>query len=211
MFYESVNQAVLARVPRTTRRLLDIGCGTGALGQKIKEGMNCLVVGFNNSEAEVALAKGRIDQVLVCDLNSFEPPDMDRFDCIVCSHVLEHLCQPEEVLKRLLHLLAPDGTLVVALPNVLFWRQRLHFLRGSFRYTDGGLMDRTHFRFFDWSTAQNLLTGSGYSIVYAEADGSLPLARFLFRAGEWIDRAALRLFPGLFGFQFVFVCRPNGN
>jgi hypothetical protein len=72
-------------------------------------------------------------------------------------------------------------------------------------------MDRTHYRFFDWVTAQELLTQSGYSIVDAAADGSFPVSRFFFRAGEMFDRLALRFFPGLFGFQFVFVCRLNGN
>jgi hypothetical protein len=65
--------------------------------------------------------------------------------------------------------------IIVALPNVLHWKQRLEFLKGHFKYTEGGLMDRTHFRFFDWQTAQDLLTQSGYQITQAEADGSFPL------------------------------------
>jgi SAM-dependent methyltransferase len=205
--YGAVNQPVLARVPPMTKRLLDIGCGTGALGRKIKEELDCHVVGITHSDSEAALAGEHIDQVLVCDLNSFEPLDMDQFDCIVCSHVLEHLYQPDELLKRVRHLLSPEGTLIVALPNVLFWRQRLNFLRGNFRYTEGGLMDRTHYRFFDWVTAQELFTESGYSVIEAGADGTFPLSRFLFSAGQWLDRAALKALPGLFGFQFVFVCR----
>jgi SAM-dependent methyltransferase len=211
MIYDGVNHPLLARVPKTTTRLLDVGCGAGALGRKIRTAMNCRVVGITHSTAEAALAKDCIDEVWVCDLNSFAPPVTDSFDCIVCSHVLEHVVCPEEVLKRLLGLLSPQGTLIVALPNILFWRQRLDFLRGHFRYTDGGLMDRTHYRFFDWSSAQALLTESGYSIADASADGFFPLSRFLYRAGEMCDRAALKLFPGLFGFQFVFICHPNGN
>jgi len=209
--YEAANLPLLARVPRTVRRLLDVGCGTGTLGQRVKEEIECQVVGITHSDLEAALASRRIDQVLVRDLNNLELPDTQPFDCIVCSHVLEHLYRPEEVLKQLANLLLPDGTLIVALPNVLFWRQRLNFLRGDFKYTDGGLMDRTHYRFFDWVTAQELLTLSGYSIVDAVADGSLPLSRFLFRVGEILDSTALRLFPGLFGFQFVFVCQLNGS
>lgn len=211
MIYEAFNQAVLARVPETTRRLLDLGCGSGALGRKIKETLECRVVGVTYSEAEAAQAAQCLDEVLVCDLNSFRPLAAGEFDCIICSHVLEHLYQPDEVLKRLRRGLSPDGVLIVALPNVLHWRQRLNFFRGSFRYTDGGLMDRTHYRFFDWTTAHELLTESGYRVVEAVADGSFPLSRFLSRAGEKLDRAALKKFPGLFGFQFVFMCHPNGD
>ena len=211
MIYGALNEPVLARVPKTAKRLLDIGCGSGALGRKIKEELDCHVVGVTFSEAEAAIAGHHLDEVLVCDLNSFELPPIDQFDCIICSHVLEHLYEPNEVLRRLRRSLSPGGTLIVALPNVMYWRQRLEFLRDNFKYTEGGLMDRTHYRFFDWATAQELLKGSGYAVVDARADGRFPLSRFLSRAGEGLDRAALKTFPGLFGFQFVFVCRPNGD
>jgi SAM-dependent methyltransferase len=211
MIYEAVNHAVLASIPKTTRRLLDLGCGSGALGQKIKDEINCQVVGVTYCEAEATLAAQRLDEVILCDINSFESEEPGRFDCIVCSHVLEHLYRPDEVLKGLRRELSPGGTLVVALPNVLHWRQRLEFLRGNFKYTEGGLMDSTHYRFFDWQTAQELVARSGYSIVDSRADGSFPLSRFIFPVGKRLDRAASKMFPGLFGFQFVFICLPRDN
>lgn len=211
IIYGAVNEAVLARVPKTARRVLDLGCGTGALGRKIKEAMNCQVVGVTYNEAEAELAAEHLDEVLVCDLNSFTSGEAGRFDCIICSHVLEHLYRPDKALAQLRRELCADGTLIVALPNVLYWRQRFEFLRGSFKYTDGGLMDRTHYRFFDWTTARELLTAGGFAIVEAQADGGFPLSRFLRQAGKGLDRAALKAAPGLFGFQFIFVCRSNGN
>jgi SAM-dependent methyltransferase len=207
MIYEALNESVLLRIPKTTRRLLDVGCGSGMLGERIKTELDCHVVGLTHSESEAAIAAQRLDQVLVCDLNTLDPCEVGEFDCIVCSHVLEHLCDPDEVLRRLGHALSDEGTLIVALPNILYWRQRLDFLRGKFRYTDGGLMDRTHYRFFDWITAQELLAESGFKIIDAGLDGGFPLSRILLRVGGRVDHAALKLFPGLFGFQFVFVCR----
>ncbi|HEY8188020.1 MAG TPA: class I SAM-dependent methyltransferase [Pyrinomonadaceae bacterium] len=211
MMYEAENGPVLARVPSTSRRILDVGCGSGALGRKIKIERNCEVIGITYSEAEAVLARNHLDDVVVCDLNSFTPNGLLSFDCIVCSHVLEHIADPENLLKALLSLLSPDGTLLVALPNVLFWHQRWEFMRGRFKYTDGGLMDRTHYRFFDWVAARELLINSGYEIVEAAADGGFPLSRFLFRAGRWLDRVSVKVFPGLFGFQFIFVCTVANN
>jgi len=211
MIYEAANEAVLVRVPNPSKRLLDVGCGAGAFGQAIKKGRECEVVGVTYSEAEATLARRYLDEVLVCDLNNFEPTELAPFDCIVCSHVLEHLVQPENLLKKLLSVLSSEGTLLVALPNVLFWHQRWEFIRGRFKYTDGGLMDRTHYRFFDWITAQQLLNDSGYQVVDAVADGTFPLSRFLFGPGRWLDRTSLKAFPGLFGFQFIFSCRARKN
>jgi SAM-dependent methyltransferase len=211
MPYEAVNEAVIARVPKTTRRLLDVGCGTGEMGRQVKKALACEVIGVTNCEQEAATAAGHLDRVILADLNDFDPSTLGVFDCIVCSHVLEHLYQPEKVIQRLRRVLTSDGTLIVALPNVLHWRQRLEFARGHFRYTDGGLMDQTHYRFFDWHSAQRLLNESGCTIIERAAEGTFPSSRFLLRAGRRVDRAAVATMPGLFGFQFLFVCRANGN
>lgn len=208
MIYQTINQFVLQRIPAGTQTLLDVGCGGGAFGAAVKAAMPCRVTGVTHSIEEAEEARRRLDRVEVADVNTFEPAELGRFDCIVCSHVLEHLLQPDQVLVRLRQCLNPGGTLLVALPNVLFWKQRLQFMRGRFRYTQGGLMDSTHFRFFDWQSAEALLRDCGLSIVERKADGSFPwsahLGPVLSRA---VDRWALETFPGLFGFQFLLRCQ----
>jgi 2-polyprenyl-3-methyl-5-hydroxy-6-metoxy-1,4-benzoquinol methylase len=207
LIYGAVNTAVAARVPEAARRVLDLGCGNGALGAHLKRRPGREVVGVTFSEEEAREARGRLDEVVVCDLEEFDPAGLGRFDCVVCSHVLEHLTKPEGLLRRLRGSLTEDGVLVVALPNALYWRQRFEFLRGRFEYTDGGLMDRTHYRFYDWRTARALLADCGYAETSREADGGFPLSRFVPVLGRALDRAALRLGPGLFGVQFIMVGR----
>ena len=204
MVYQSVNQAVLRSVPLTARRVLDIGCGGGLFGAALKTRQDCQVTGVTYSEAEARQARTRLDQVEVADLNRIDIATLGRHDCIVCSHVLEHLHAPQHLLQGLRQCLEPGGSLVVALPNVLFWKQRLQFLRGRFRYTEGGLMDSTHFRFFDWHSAAELVRGAGYTLRERRADGVLPLSRLLgHRLAQGLDRQALALLPGLLGVQFV--------
>jgi SAM-dependent methyltransferase len=204
LIYQSVNPAVLAGVPWRAKRILDIGCGAGSLGQALKMRQDCWVTGVTFSAAEARLAQQQLNQVVQADLNHFEPAELGQFDCIVCSHVLEHLVEPEQLLRRLQRCLAPQGSLLVALPNVMFWRQRLQFLLGRFRYTEGGLMDQTHLRFFDWHSAQQLLTRSGFALQSRLADGGVPFARLLGpQASQRLNRKALDHWPGLFGFQFV--------
>jgi SAM-dependent methyltransferase len=209
MIYQSINQAVFERIPSGTRSLLDVGCGGGVFGAAVKSARACTVVGVTYSEAEAVQARERLDRVEVADLNDFEPRSLGTFDCIVCSHVLEHMQDPQQVLSRLLACVAPGGMLLVALPNVLFWKQRLDFLRGRFRYTEGGLMDRTHVRFFDWYSADQLVRDAGFEVIERVADGVFPLSRLFGSAlSGRINRAALRQFPGLFGVQFVLHAVP---
>ncbi len=210
MIYEAVNQAVLSKIPISVNCLLDIGCGSGALGREVKQRINCEVVGITYSESEATIASKYLDRVLVHDLNVFNPIDLGKFDCIICSHILEHLYQPQELLSRLHKTLTPDGKLIVALPNTLQWKQRLEFLKGNFKYTDGGVMDRTHFRFFDWETSLELVTNSGYTVISQNADGyfPLPVIRKIIRpAAIKLDHLATKALPGLFGCQFILVAQ----
>ena len=206
--YGSVNPAVLARIPSTAGSILDVGCGDGMLGRALKERAPCRVTGVTFSEAERLRAEAVLDRVVEADLDRGDFADLGQFDTIVCSHVLEHLREPGALLARLRANLADGGTLVVALPNPLYWRQRIAFARGEFRYTPGGLMDDTHLRFFDWVTAQELVERAGYQVVEATADGGWPGSRFLPPGvGQTLDHFASARFPGLVGIQFVITAR----
>jgi SAM-dependent methyltransferase len=210
--YTAVNGPVLAQVPLASRRLLDLGCGTGAFGKQVKKQHPCEIVGVTYSESEAVAAREELDDVLVRDLNDFDPSGLGQFDCVVCSHVLEHLYRPQDVLRKVHGILDPSGVLIIALPNVLFWKQRMRFLRGRFEYTQGGLMDSTHFRFFDWNTASLLVEESGYRINRRAADGFFPLPilrRVAKPLAVRIDHAAATLLPGFFGYQFVITASPS--
>jgi cyclopropane fatty-acyl-phospholipid synthase-like methyltransferase len=201
--YSALNPPILARIPPNARRVLDVGCGDGALGRAIKARRAVEVVGITRSPEEAARARTILNQIVTADLETADLSSLGEFDCIVCSHVLEHLREPVELLTRLRANLAAGGIVLVAVPNTLHYRQRFAFLAGRFRYSDGGIMDRTHYRFFDWVTARRLVQDAGLSLVDARADGGFPGSRFLGPARGLLDRAAVTSFPGTFGAQFV--------
>jgi hypothetical protein len=103
-----------------------------------------------------------------------------------------------------------DSLLIVALPNALHWKQRFEFLSGRFRYTDGGPMDRSHLRFFDWESAYLLLQDTGLQVEYRSAEGYVPLPmlrRSLGCIASWLDGCGTKVLPGLFAIQFLFIAR----
>ena len=126
------------------------------------------------------------------------------------SHVLEHLKNPALVLARFVKLLESGGGVIIAVPNVLQWRQRVQFLRGRFEYESAGVLDDTHLRFFTYFTAAPYLLADcpELTVTHQSAPGSVPLwwlRRYLLPA-DWcaaVDRFGSQRWPNLFGGQVI--------
>lgn len=195
--YEGSRSDVQAHVPRGVRRILELGCSTGALGSALKQRQNVTIVGVEISSEYAVEAESRLDRVVVADVATFlqgpVPPEAP-FDCLIAADVLEHLVDPWTVLEGAVDLLSPRATVVVSLPNVLYWRGILRVLRtGSWPRDDQGVFDRTHLRWFTRNDALALLRqcrlrplaveprygASGWRLLWRMAAARTPLDRFL--------------------------------
>jgi SAM-dependent methyltransferase len=159
--YETSRPDVRAHVPGDARRILDLGCSTGALGAELKRSRDAVVVGVELDREYAEQAAERLDRVVVADVESFlrqEPPPEAPFDCLVAADVLEHLVDPWLALRRAAELVRPGGTVVISVPNVLHWRglARLVLTRRWPR-DEAGPFDRTHLRWFSGEDAVDLL------------------------------------------------------
>lgn len=83
-----------------------------------------------------------------------------RYDFIVMADVIEHMANPEPVLRSLKSLLSSGGSVVVSTPNVAFASVRLALLNGCFDYIDSGILERTHLRFYTLKTLQRLFSSA---------------------------------------------------
>lgn len=208
LIYDALNMDVLNAIPNNIYSLLDVGCGSGQMGLALKQNNSQLqITGLTYSEEEKIVANQYLDSVLICDLNSMLPKFDTSFDCIVFSHILEHTYDPSKVLFHFKQFLSPGGKIIIALPNILYYKQRIQFLKGYFVYSkNGGLMDITHFRFFDWNTTQQLIVDAHLKLNSIKATGNFPLGLFrkvLPQLASKIDIFFLRNYPGLYGFQFI--------
>ncbi len=92
-------------------------------------------------------------------------PDVGRPDLMLFLDVLEHLPDPLAVLRDLTAQLAPNGAVIVSLPNVAHLSVAAPLLfQGKFDYQDAGILDRTHLRFFVRHTAVDLLSRAGLTV-----------------------------------------------
>jgi SAM-dependent methyltransferase len=97
-------------------RLLDVGCGPGG-NLKVFQDQGWDVYGVEFSQAAAAQARARVgDRIHEGELET-APYEDETFDVIFLSHSLEHFLSPSRALMRIHRLLAPQGRLVIAVPN----------------------------------------------------------------------------------------------
>jgi len=118
-FVEQAMRQTRARGP-----LLDVGCGGGLfLGMMRARGFRAL--GLDNSREAAAIAWRRHRAPAICAMLEHAPFRAGSVAGLTMFHVLEHLYDPRAYLAAAHQLLAPDGRLVVQVPNAACWQFRL--------------------------------------------------------------------------------------
>jgi 2-polyprenyl-3-methyl-5-hydroxy-6-metoxy-1,4-benzoquinol methylase len=188
------------------KRVLDVGCSSGYLARPLVQ-QRCTVVGLERDADAAEEARAVCEDVLVGDVETMELPfEQGSFDVVLCGDLIEHLRDPEAFLARARPLLREDGLLVLTTPNVANWAMRLGLLAGRWRYTERGILDRTHTHLFTRSTLVEALERAGYRVVTLDFTVPLPVART--PTMERVAHAVGSLRPPLFAYQFVVAAEP---
>lgn len=209
-YHNQGNPELLSLVADNHKNALDLGCGTGA-NARILVSHGIKVDGVTLSKAEKESVKGVCDKCVIFNLEKGLPEELksSKYDVIIASHVLEHICYPQKLLSDIKATLQPDGNLIVAVPNIMHYKYRLQLLFGVFKYTDSGIMDYTHFRWYTYKSLRKLLEQNGFKISKYKVAGKLPfyrLARYLgVNLNQKLYSLIAKLAPGLFGYQIIAV------
>ena len=191
--------------------LLDLGAAGGELGSAVRDHF-ARVIGVEKHPAFAP--RPEYDTWITDDLEHLTAPP-EKADVIVAADVLEHLGEPHETLQRLRDFLRPEGRILVSVPNIANFSVRAALLAGRFPYAERGILDRTHLRFFTRSSARELLTSAGWTVISISATAvPAELAMPVLGRGPWrrpTRAAALlaaRVWPTMFGYQFLLEAVP---
>lgn len=166
-YASEARQHVARLIPADAGRVLDVGCNDGSFGVEVmRRTPDREVWGIEPHDLDAATAATRLTGVVRGRYPEALEEVPGTFDCVSFNHVLEHMVDPWDALRQTRERLSPDGVVVGELPNVRY----LPFLfdlgvRGRFTYTDQGLLDRTHLRFFTRSGAIDLFRSTGYEVT----------------------------------------------
>jgi SAM-dependent methyltransferase len=205
-------EEITRHVPAGSRRLLDVGCGEGGSSAGLKgraEGLE--VCGIESDRAQAALARGRLDRVLVGDAaRALEDlgDECRTFDAFLFADVLEHLEDPVRALSLARNIAAPGATLVASVPNAGHLSLVRDLVLGRFDPVPAGLADAGHLRWFTKTSLGEALEEAGWRMISIDSWPGAPApdaAGFLAGLSDWpgLDRESLGTY------QWIAIARPK--
>lgn len=165
---DQYNHTVLDLLPENATKILEVGTGSGALAKAYKK-INPLInyIGVEIDSEYKKLSDRYCDYVY---LENFENPsnslikEVNKADVIIFSDVLEHMHDPWKTIHLLSKRINSNCRVLASIPNIQHWSIQFRLLNGDFSYSDTGLLDRTHLRFFTRKTMIELFENNGFAI-----------------------------------------------
>lgn len=204
---------VAPHIPRAARSALDVGCARGGFDQSLRAalGPEARIIGIeaNATAADVARRDSEFDDVLTGYFPQVLDVGVDTFELICFNDVLEHLVDPWDVLRSTHRFLAPGGMVLASIPNIQYAPVVWDLVRGRFTYTEAGILDRTHLRFFTRRSMVEMFEASGFRVDSITGINSILMDHPRLFAGH---RRKLRhaLGPAQW-IQYVVVATPHGT
>jgi 2-polyprenyl-3-methyl-5-hydroxy-6-metoxy-1,4-benzoquinol methylase len=160
-YYTESREELLKFIPKNAKTLLDVGCSSGLFGKRLKEHREIEVWGVEPVENIANIATKNIDKVLCEFFDAKNNYPSAYFDVITFNDSLEHFPDPAPP--------TPNGVVVASIPNFRYFENIKHILLDmDFKYTEAGILDKTHLRFFTLKSIYRLFDQSGYSILSIE-------------------------------------------
>lgn len=144
-------------IPDKKAAILDVGCANGGLLAALKRKGYSNLTGVDPSHACVQnLRKGLGIKAIVGDVLSFKLPE-ESFDCVILSHVLEHIVDLKGAMENLLLNLKAGGVLYIEVPDASRYDE--YYVVPYYYF------DCEHINHFDEYSLKNLASRSGLSYV----------------------------------------------
>jgi len=196
---------------RAPSKVLDAGCFDGRFADLARR-QGHHVTGLDRQKLD-GVAQ-RLDSFIEADLNEPLPEGLvGTYDVVVAGDILEHVVEPHSLLNELVRALKPGGEILVSVPNFGHWYPRGRTALGKFDYDQRGPLDRGHLRFFTRDSIEALIGSCGLVVTEHTTVGT-PFDTLVAGGPRWYrrlastatrgDRAATRVWPRLFGYQFLY-------
>lgn len=173
--------------------VLDVGCNIGYVGKRLTKELSCICDGVDYNDKFLAKArKVGYRNTYKLDLYNTDFSLGLCYDVLLFLDILEHLPQPQAVLKKFVREnLKKNGLVIICLPNIARLEFRVRHFLGDFSYEKSGILHQDHLRFFTKNSALAMIRSTSLNV------------REILPTGLG---SKFGILPNLFAFQFIFVC-----
>ncbi len=158
------------------KKILDIGCGNGALAKYLID-RNINVVGMEPSESGIANARIILPNVKFYVLGCYDDPqkiEENNFDAVISTEVIEHLYYPRELLRFAKAKLKPGGILILTTPYHGYIKNLILSIMGKWDAHHTSLWDGGHIKFWSKTTLTYLMEEEGFEVRRFVGCGRIP-------------------------------------
>ncbi|MBI1195099.1 MAG: methyltransferase domain-containing protein [Gammaproteobacteria bacterium] len=161
-------------------RILDLGCGNGALCHALMRNLSCEVVGIEYDEHGARIAQESNPGARIFNYGVQDNPDTlltqvgDKFDLAVSTEVIEHLYSPQLLPQYAARVLKPHGRLIVSTPYHGYLKNLAISLTGHWDAHHTALWEGGHIKFWSKTTLSRLMKENGFSTEGFYGIGRLP-------------------------------------
>jgi len=185
---------ILSLIPQGSR-VIDLGCGNGALLHRLEKERSARVTGMELSESGVRIClskgltvrQGRIDETL--------PYEDDAFDYAVCHVTIQMVMYPEVLLREMKRIAKFQ---VISFPNFAFYKNRLELLFH-------GRMPKKMLFGYSWFSTGHIhqLSMRDFLDLVDEVGGLKIISHQSPATEHFVKRRIMRTFPNLFQPLFI--------
>ncbi len=159
-------------------KLLDLGCGNGALSFELSK-LGFDVYALDSSKSGIEVARKEFPKVRFT-LGDLEEPlvghiyPAETFDIIVSTEVVEHIYNPRRLIYNVFQLLKPSGLFVLSTPYHGYLKNLVLAISGKMDDHFTALWDGGHIKFWSRDTISTLITEAGFPAPQFLGTGRLP-------------------------------------
>jgi len=152
--------------------VLEFGPATGYMTRYLCEEKKCKVYIIEIDKEAYDKAVMYAEAGVCCDAEQMawaKAFEGIKFDYITFADVLEHIRNPEILLKTCQKFLKDEGKILASVPNITHNAVLIDLYNDKFEYRTTGIMDNTHLRFYTHDSLHELFSKSGFRIVDEDA------------------------------------------